>query len=194
VINKDGYECKPREVGELIHRGAGIYKGYWNSQEDTNHSFKSIDILKNVLDLQNGLTDEIVVATGDFVYKDEEGFLYFVSRKDDMIKSSGYRISPVEIESVVLNNFDTITKCAVFGIENEDIEEEIVLVYSSTKQIAKNELIFELKKHLPPFMIPAIIISKPSLPMIQTNKNKVNKKLLKDEVSNNVLTKRDRIL
>ena len=181
VINQEGYECKPREIGELIHRGIGIYKGFWNSQEDTNHSFKSIDILKNVIN-NNGLSTEIVVSTGDFVYKDEEGYLYFVTRADDMIKSSGYRISPVEIESVLYANINEILKCAVFGIDNEDIEEEIVLVYSAKSEIPRNELIFELKKHLPSYMIPSKIIFMQSLPISQENNEQVDKKILKNKV------------
>ncbi len=182
VINQEGYECKPREVGELIHRGAGIYKGFWGSKVDTDHSFKSIQILKNVLDLENGLVDEIVVATGDFVYRDEEGYLYFVSRQDDMIKTSGFRISPVEIENVVNDNFSTITECAVFGVDNEEIEEEIALVYSGKGEIPKNELLFELKKHLPTYMIPSIIIYKQNIPMQQKDKTKIDKQSLKEEI------------
>jgi acyl-coenzyme A synthetase/AMP-(fatty) acid ligase len=182
VINQEGYECDARQIGELIHRGAGIYKGFWNSQEDTNHSFKPISYIKNAIKNELGLANEVVVATGDFVYKDEEGYLYFVSRKDDMIKSSGYRISPVEIESVISNNIPNISQCAVFGIENEDIEEEIVLVYSAKSQIPKNEIIFELKKHLPTYMLPSIIYYKQSLYMLQTNDKKIDKKALKDEI------------
>ncbi len=187
VINKEGYPCKPREVGELIHRGAGIYKGFWNSQADTDHSFKSIDILQNAIKNETGLASEIVVATGDFVYKDEEGYLYFVSRQDDMIKSSGYRISPVEIESVLIDNFQNINACAVFGIENEDIEEEIALVYSASSEIPKNELIFELKKHLPSYMIPTIIVYRQNMPMKQDDKNKINKEILKGELIQSIV-------
>ena len=183
MINKDGYECKPREIGELIHRGLGIYKGFWNSKEDTNNSFKSIEILEKSLKNEIGLSNEIVVATGDFVYKDEEGYLYFVTRADDMIKSSGYRISPLEIESVTLDNISNITTCAVFGIENEDIEEDIVLVYSAKNEMPRNELIFELKKHLPSFMIPTIIIYKTNMPMKSDDNSKVNKEILKMELN-----------
>ena len=185
VINEEGNECKSREVGELIHRGAGIYKGFWNSQIDTDNSFKSIKILKNVINLQNGLTDEIVVATGDYVYKDEEGYIFFVCRHDDMIKTSGYRISPLEIERVVYNNIEEVKECAVFGIENEKIEEEIVLVYSGTKELAKNEIIFELKKHLPTYMIPSLIVYKQNMPIMPDNKDKINKKKLKEEILKN---------
>lgn len=182
VINEKGYECAPREVGQLIHRGAGIYRGFWNSQEDTNNSFKSIKILENVIDLQQGLTDEVVVATGDYVYKDEEGYIYFVSRCDDMIKTSGYRISPLEIETVVYENISQIKECAVFGIENEKIEEEVVLVYSGTKELVKNEIIFELKKHLPSYMIPTIIVFKANIPMSSNDNSKIDKEALKKEL------------
>ncbi|MEA1915181.1 MAG: AMP-binding protein [Campylobacterota bacterium] len=184
VINEQGKECAPREVGELIHRGAGIYKGYWNSKVETNTRFKSIQILKNVVDLGSDLIDEIVVASGDYVYKDEEGYIYFVGRHDDMIKSGGYRINPLEIETVVYNNISSIEKCAVFGIDNEDIEEEIVLVYQANKQLAKNELLLELKQHLPIYMVPSRIIFKQQLPMMVQDHDKINKKSLKDEVIN----------
>ncbi|MGB5868137.1 MAG: AMP-dependent synthetase, partial [Arcobacteraceae bacterium] len=152
------------------------------SKEDTDHSFKSIKILEKVLNLQNGLIDEVVVATGDYVYKDEEGYIYFVSRNDDMIKTSGYRISPLEIETVVYNNIQEIKECAVFGIENEKIEEEIVLIYSGTKELPKNEIIFELKKHLPIYMVPTIIIFRANMPMLAKDTTKIDKEILKKEM------------
>ncbi|MGE3299976.1 MAG: AMP-binding protein [Arcobacter sp.] len=118
VIDENGNECAPRVVGELIHRGGYIYKGYWNAPKETKERFKSIQILKNVINLEGQLTDEIVVQTGDYVYKDEEGYFYFVSRHDDMIKTRGYRVNPYEIESVVQRELKEIEKCAVFSIEN----------------------------------------------------------------------------
>ncbi|MBT3280276.1 MAG: AMP-binding protein [Campylobacteraceae bacterium] len=182
IVNEDGNECKPREVGELIHRGLGIYKGYWGSKEETTQRFKSIKILDKVLDLSDNLTDEIVVASGDYVYSDEEGYIYFVGRHDDMIKSSGYRFSPVEIETVVYSNIDTIKECAVFSIENSDIEEEVVLVYSGNTELSKNEILFELKKHLPTYMIPAIVVFKQNMPLLSSNRNKIDKQALKKEI------------
>jgi len=91
VINEEGMECAPREVGELIHRGSYIYRGFWNAPKETAERFQSVQILKNAVDLQGQLADEIVVATGDYVYKDEEGYFYFAYRRDDMIKTSGFR-------------------------------------------------------------------------------------------------------
>lgn len=185
VIDENGNECKTREVGELIHRGGYIYKGYWNSPVETKQRFKSIQILKNVINLEGQLTDETVVATGDYVYKDEEGYLYFVSRRDDMIKTRGFRVSPYEVESVVAKNIPSIEQCAVFSIPNDEIEEEIVMVYSSRSELAPKEITFELKKHLASYMIPNKILYKKSLPLVPSDKSKINKEELKAELLDN---------
>ncbi|MBU2869819.1 AMP-binding protein [Colwellia sp. E2M01] len=181
VINEDGKECAPREVGELIHRGGYIYKGFWNAPEQNALRFKSVQILKDVINIEGQLTDEIVVATGDYVYKDEEGYFYFSSRQDDMIKTRGFRLSPLEVESVVAKNLPQIKQCAVFGIDNEQIEEEVVMVYSAASKVPEKEIIFELKKHLASYMVPSRVIYKKSLPLVQTDKNKINKAVLKKE-------------
>ena len=185
VINADGNECAVREVGELIHRGGYIYRGFWNAPEQNAERFKSVQILKDVINLEGQLTDEIVVASGDYVYKDEEGYLYFVSRQDDMIKTRGFRVSPYEVESVVAINIPQIDQCAVFGIDNELIEQEIVMVYSAAGQISENEIVFELKKHLASYMIPSRIVFKKSLPLIQSDKSQINKNELKRTLSDN---------
>ncbi|MCP4597431.1 AMP-binding protein [Neptuniibacter sp.] len=182
VINAEGKECAPREVGELIHRGGYIYRGFWNGPEENAERFKSIQILKDVINLEGQLTDEIVVASGDYVYKDEEGYLYFVSRHDDMIKTRGFRVSPYEVESVVAKNIPSIDRCAVFGLENEQIEEEIVMVYSAASEISEEEILFELKKHLASYMIPSRVVYKRFLPLVQSDKNRVNKDELKREL------------
>ncbi len=184
VINSEGLECAPREVGELIHRGGYIYRGYWNAPKENAERFKSIEILKDTVNLEGQLTDEIVVASGDYVYKDEEGYFYFVSRQDDMIKTRGFRVSPYEIESVVKNNLPQIEHCAVFSLDNELIEEEIVLAYSAPHEITEQEILFELKKHLASYMLPAKIVYKKSLPLVQSDKNQINKEELKREMNN----------
>ncbi|MGB1227521.1 MAG: AMP-binding protein [Poseidonibacter sp.] len=185
VIDEEGNECPPRVVGELIHRGGYIYQGYWKGPKQTKQRFKSAQILKNIINLDGELNDEIVVATGDYVYKDEEGYLYFVSRGDNMIKTRGFRVSPFEIESVVAKNIPEIEQCAVFSIDNEDIEEEIVLVYTAQSEVSSKEIIFELKKHLASYMIPSKVIYKKSLPLIPSDKNKINI----DELKKELLTK-----
>ncbi len=179
VINEDGQECAPREVGELIHRGGYIYRGFWNAPKETAERFKSVQILKNIVDLNGQLADETVVATGDYVYKDEEGYFYFVDRRDDMIKTSGFRVSPFEVESVVEKNLPQIRQCAVFGMDNPHIEEEIVMVYSAESELSEKEITFELKKHLASYMIPSRIVYRKSLPLVQSDQNKINKEELK---------------
>ncbi|WP_300365518.1 AMP-binding protein [Hydrogenimonas sp.] len=181
IINEEGEACKPREVGELIHRGACIYKGYWNAPEETRKRFKSIQILDKVLKPEGNLTDEIVVASGDYVYADEEGYIYFVCRKDDMIKTQGYRVSPYEIESVVYENIPEITECIVFSIPNEEIEEEIVMVYGGKRELPKNEILFELKKHLPNYMLPAQIVYNPNMPRKSLHSKQIDKEALRKE-------------
>lgn len=183
VIDEEGRECAPREVGELIHRGSYIYRGFWNAPEDTAERFKSVQILKNAVKLEGQLADEIVVATGDYVYKDEEGYFYFAYRRDDMIKTSGFRVSPFEVESVVAKHLPQILQCAVFGMDNPQIEEEIVMVYSAASEITEKEITFELKKHLASYMVPSRIVYRKSLPMVQSDQNQINKDELKRELA-----------
>ena len=182
VINEDGEACGPREVGELIHRGGYIYRGFWNAPKETSERFKSVDILSKVINLEGQLAPEIVVATGDYVYRDEEGYFYFVDRRDDMIKTSGFRVSPFEIESVVEKNLPHIQQCAVFGMDNPQIEEEIVMVYSAPGELSEKEITFELKKHLASYMVPSRIVYRKSLPLVQSDENKINKDELKREL------------
>jgi acyl-CoA synthetase (AMP-forming)/AMP-acid ligase II len=182
VLNEEGRECGPREVGELIHRGGYIYRGYWNAPKENSERFKSIEILKDVIPLEGHLTDEIVVASGDYVYRDEEGYLYFVSRHDDMIKTRGFRVSPYEIESVVEENLPQISQCAVIALENELIEEEIVLVYAAPGEITEQEILFELKQHLASYMLPAKVVYKRSLPLVQGDRSQVDKAALRREL------------
>jgi len=181
IINEKGEPCKTREIGELIHRGACIYKGYWNAREETAQRFKSIAILDKVIEPEGQLTDEIVIASGDYVYADEEGYIYFVSRKDDMIKTQGYRVSPHEIESVVYENIPEVTECAVFSVPNAEIEEEIVMVYGAKSELARNEILFELKKHLPNYMLPGEIVYQKSMPLKLLHEKQIDKEVLRKE-------------
>ncbi len=183
IIDKEGNACDTGEVGELIHRGACIYKGYWNSSEETEKRFKNISILEKVINLDNQHSSEIVVSSGDYVYRDEEGYIYFVDRGDDMIKTDGYRVSPKEVKRALLQNFPTVTQCAVFGIPDVELEERIVLCYSAAEKIPQNELIFELKKHLAVYMIPAEIVYRERLPLKASHHEEVDIGVLKQGIA-----------
>jgi acyl-CoA synthetase (AMP-forming)/AMP-acid ligase II len=96
VVRPDGTPCDPGEPGELVHRGALVSLGYWNDPAKTAERFKPAPGHNPALPLT-----EMAVWSGDTVRMDEEGFLYFIGRNDDMIKTSGYRVSPTEVEEVV---------------------------------------------------------------------------------------------
>src|SRR5260370_18137201 len=93
VINDEGNLCKPGEVGELVHRGPTVSMGYWGRPEDTAKCLRRNPLLPRELG-----DCETVCYSGDLVRMDEDGFLYYVGRRDTMIKSSGFRISPTEVE------------------------------------------------------------------------------------------------
>ena len=89
VLNEHGERCQPGEVGELVHRGPTVSMGYWGNLEATDRVLKPNPLLAPELG-----DCEKVCYSGDLVKTDDDGFLYYVGRRDTMIKSSGYRISP----------------------------------------------------------------------------------------------------
>jgi acyl-CoA synthetase (AMP-forming)/AMP-acid ligase II len=149
VVNAKGEECGPGEEGELVHRGALITRGYWNDPEKTKSIFR-----KNPLLGDQGHLHETVVFSGDVVKKDEEGFLYFISRRDEMIKTSGYRVSPTEVEEVLIG-LQGVSNVVVFGQELETGDQCIVAVLETDLTEADTkDLLKECRKHLPTYMVP----------------------------------------
>lgn len=160
VVREDGSECASREPGELVHSGPLVSLGYWNSIDKTNERFKKAP----------GLAPEITnpalaVWSGDTVFRDEEGFLYFVGRKDDMIKTSGYRVSPTEIEETIYAS-GMVTEAAALGIPHPDIGQAIVIFATRSKGYIGdgNEIIKRCIKDLPNFMVPKKICFFDALP------------------------------
>src|SRR3546814_6279232 len=96
VVNAEGGSCALGEEGELVHRGALVALGYWNDRKRTAERFRPVAGRPPELP-----GEELAVWSGDIVRKDEEGFLYYVGRRDDLIKTSGYRVSSTEIERSV---------------------------------------------------------------------------------------------
>ena len=103
IVDAENNICRPGEVGEIVHKGVFISPGYWNEPEKSSGIFK-----------------DNALYTGDLGKIDNEGFLYFVGRKDEMIKTNGYRVSPKEIEEC-LYEVDTIKEVAVIGVSDEVI-------------------------------------------------------------------------
>src|SRR4051812_33218414 len=122
VVREDGGLCGPGEPGELVHRGPLVTLGYWNDAERTAERFRPPPNRPTEL-----RTPELAVWSGDVVVRDEEGFLYFVGRRDDMIKTSGYRVSPQEIEEVAYET-GLVHDAVALGLEDEALGQRIVLV------------------------------------------------------------------
>src|SRR6185312_7014610 len=92
VLRDDGTPCEPDEPGELVHRGALVGMGYWNDAAKTAERYKVLPGRE-----AGFVLPEIAVFSGDTVRRDRDGYLYFIGRRDEMIKTSGYRVSPTEI-------------------------------------------------------------------------------------------------
>src|SRR5262249_56943101 len=110
VGNGKGESSASGEIGELVHRGRTVSMGYWGQPELTERVLRPHPFIPTELG-----DSERVCYSGDLVKMDEDGFLYFVGRRDNMIKSSGFRISPTEVEEVLFQS-GILQEAAVMGI------------------------------------------------------------------------------
>ncbi|MCF7972067.1 MAG: AMP-binding protein, partial [Methylococcaceae bacterium] len=172
VVREDGSLCAPHEPGELVHRGALVAMGYWNDPEKTTERFKPAPTQLNELPLT-----EIAVWSGDQVTRDEEGYLYFVGRKDDMLKTSGYRVSPTEIEEIIYSS-GLVKEAAAIGIPHETLGQAILVIVSTeaAEQFKEADLMMLCKAQLANFMVPAKIIALAELP--KNPNGKIDRKAL----------------
>ena len=160
VVNGDGIACKPGEVGELVHRGPLVSLGYWNDPERTSHRFRPAP--GQPAELPNA---ELAVWSGDSVKMDEDGFLYFVGRTDEMIKTSGYRVSPTEIEEVV-HKTGLVSEVAALGVPHERLGQAIVVIAKPNVPgtTPTDELLNLIRSEVPNYMIPHAFFWRDSLP------------------------------
>jgi len=124
---------------------------------------------------------EIAVWSGDTVRRDDEGFLYFISRRDEMIKTSGYRVSPTEVEEVVYGT-GLVGEVAALGIEHPVLGQAIVLVATSpaNSRLDSVAVIGKCRERLPAFMVPARIIER-SGTLPRNPNGKIDRKVLAQE-------------
>ncbi|GAA1935237.1 acyl-CoA ligase (AMP-forming), exosortase A system-associated [Nocardioides hwasunensis] len=156
VLRPDGTTCAPGEEGELVHRGPLVALGYWNDPERTAQRFRP---LAGVADWQ---APELAVWSGDTVVADEEGFLYFVGRTDEMIKTSGYRVSPTEIEEAAYQT-GMVRDAVALGVPEEGLGHRVVLAVAGA-DLDPAELLQALRRDLPLFMVPAEVVVREELP------------------------------
>jgi long-chain acyl-CoA synthetase len=168
LMDEQGKEVPVGEVGELAVRGANVMRGYWNAPELTTRSFRN--------DIKPG---ETLLFSGDLFRKDEEGFLYFVARKDDLIKTRGERVSPRELE-MVLCELDGVSEAAVVGVPDDILGQAVkaCVVPVPGAKIRKRDVLKHCADCLESFMVPKHVEFHRSLP--RTAHGKINKEALRE--------------
>jgi acyl-CoA synthetase (AMP-forming)/AMP-acid ligase II len=167
IVDEEGNRMAEADVaGELVVRGANVMRGYWNLPEETARVYRP-----------GSIPGEKVLYTGDLFKMDEEGYLYFLGRKDDMLKVAGERVSPKEVENV-LHEMDDVGEAAVVGVDDE-ITGQAVKAFVSLKkgaEISEDDVIRFCSKRLESFMIPKYVEIMDELP--KSSHGKIAKKEL----------------
>ncbi|MDB5756996.1 MAG: acyl--CoA ligase [Burkholderia sp.] len=178
VVRPDGSQCEPGEPGELVHRGALVALGYWNDAARTAERFRPAPGRDAGLPLP-----EIAVWSGDTVRMDAEGYLYYIGRSDDMIKVSGYRISPTEVEEVV-HGAGGVLEVAAIGLPHPTLGQSIAVVAVALPEApaSVDTVLDACRRELPAYMVPAQVeIRHDSLP--RNPNGKIDRKLLQAELA-----------
>jgi acyl-coenzyme A synthetase/AMP-(fatty) acid ligase len=170
VLDENGNECASGVVGELVQRGATVAKGYWQDPENTARVFRS----------HPRFPGEALVFSGDSAMTDEHGLLYFVARRDEMIKTKGFRVSPTEVEVEVVRHPD-IKEAVAFAIPNISVGEDIGCAYTTNSGDALPERALRqfLKNSLPGHMVPTYLIHFDGFP-VTGNQGKLERKTIRE--------------
>lgn len=174
VVHPDGSPTRAGEAGELVHAGPLVAQGYWRDPMRTEERFKPAPAHSH----QGGLA----VWSGDTVRRDEGGLLYFVGREDSMIKTSGNRVSPTEVEEAAIAS-GLVAEALALGIADDRLGERIALIVRPPDGYGPEgeaDLRNHLKRELPNFMQPAEIIWRGELP--RNANGKLDRERLKSEL------------
>lgn len=163
VIDERGLQLPPYKVGELVVHGPHVMMGYWNDQQRTNQFFRDMDSPVRSL------------YTGDYFWMDDEGFLYFYARKDDMYKQNGFRISPTEIELAAVD-IDGVEQAALILVGTAAVP---ILAVSSA--LTPESILEELRTRLEDYKMPAHIYLTGQLPL--TKNGKIDKNKLRIDIA-----------
>jgi acyl-CoA ligase (AMP-forming) (exosortase A-associated) len=166
VLNDQSQLCKPGEIGELVHRGPTVSMGYWGNREATDRVLKPNPLLPPQLG-----DVERVCYSGDLVKMDEDGFLYYIGRRDAMIKSSGFRISPTEVEEVFFQS-GKIRHAAAIGVPDELLGQaiKVFVVPRDGEPLDTEALIAFCEGKLPRYMVPKFVEIMRDLPKTSSGK------------------------
>jgi acyl-CoA ligase (AMP-forming) (exosortase A-associated) len=166
VLNERGELCQPGEIGELVHRGPTVSMGYWGKPDATNQVLRPNPLLPaEVGDVER------ICYSGDLVRMDEEGYLYYIGRRDAMIKSSGFRISPTEVEEVVFQS-GKVRHSAAIGVPDELLGQaiKIFVVPRDGERIDQDELMEYCAEKMPRYMVPKSIAVLNEIPKTSSGK------------------------
>jgi acyl-CoA ligase (AMP-forming) (exosortase A-associated) len=166
VLNEHGQPCKPGETGELVHRGPTVSMGYWGQPELTARVLRPNPLLPPELG-----DVEKVCYSGDLVQTDADGFIYFVGRRDNLIKSSGYRVSPTEVEEVLFQS-GKLREAAIIGVPDDVLGQAIkaFVVPREGETVDVAELLEFCAERLPRYMVPKLVDVCPPLPKTPSGK------------------------
>ncbi len=160
IENEAGKRLGPGEVGELVVRGSHVMQGYWGNPDETAKRYRP-----------GRYPAERLLYTGDLFRMDEEGFLYFVARKDDIIKSRGEKVAPKEVENV-LYQLPGVVEAAVVGVPDELLGQAIkaFIVCGDDYHLSERDVLRHCAQHLEDFMVPRYVEFRPSLPKTSSGK------------------------
>jgi acyl-CoA ligase (AMP-forming) (exosortase A-associated) len=152
VVDSVSGLCGPNEVGELLHHGPLVSQGYWQQPELTTEKIHANRHLSHLIG------EEPVVHSGDLVRRDEEGILWYVGRNDCLIKTSGYRVSPDEVEEALLAS-GLLAEAIVFGVPDDRLGQSIVAIIRPMvdKEGNRDELLYWCQRNMPGYQIPQTI-------------------------------------
>jgi len=159
VVDEAGTRVAPGVIGELVIRGPHVMAGYWENPEATDKALKP-----------GTHPWEKRLHTGDLFYADAEGFLYFVGRKDDIIKTRGEKVAPKEVEAVLVA-MPGIAEAVVAGIADPILGQAIhAMVVATDPALAERDVIRHCARHLEDFMVPKRVVFVSQLPKTDTGK------------------------
>ncbi|MBD3243679.1 MAG: AMP-binding protein [Chitinivibrionales bacterium] len=166
IVDENGAPVAPGESGELVVRGSNVMQGYWHAPDATRHAYR-----------QGDYPDDRRLHSGDYFRTDEEGFLYFLGRRDDLIKSRGERISAREVENV-LCMMEGISEAAVVGVPDDVMGQAVkaFVVPADGSAIAERLVLRHCRANLESFMVPKYVHIVDTLP--RTPHGKVDKRTL----------------
>jgi len=159
IEDREGNRLGPGQVGELVVRGRHVMRGYWGDPQATAERYRP-----------GPIPGERLCYTGDYFTQDEEGFLYFVSRKDDIIKSRGEKVAPKEVENV-LYDLKGVREVAVVGVPDPVLGQAVkAIIVADDAELTEARVLAHCRANLEDFMVPKYVAFTDELPKTTTGK------------------------